>query len=244
MKAHNISTKTPLGPSAGASATKESTPAKARATKKRKVQASDDEEDEAPAPVKKEAKVKKETKAKKGAKAKVKEEVKEESEPSDVDDVVEGSFKLSDIPEAPPMLFENDDAGGYGGDGCDVCLVCCSSSPMDQHPTHGHTMPPTPPPPSTHLDSNGAVSSQPLDGVQPLVYEANSVYQSQTSPLPSSLMTRMMSMSPTIDHHQPSDSHFVPWFSQPVQQQNYFWDVVGNGSASAFTEHGHQQREG
>jgi hypothetical protein len=151
-----------------------------------------------------------------------------------------------DVPQAPPMSYEvdGDGGGGHDSDDSDVCIVG-SSSIADQRPRHGQSTPPTPPPPSTYLDSIGAAYSQPLNRVQPFVCEANTPYQLQMRPtpvmtMPTSTPTMMSSRRTTSDHHPPSAASPVTWFSPPFQQQSYSWDVVGNGATSA-TDHGHHQ---
>lgn len=251
MKAHGISSKTALGggESSKAATPAKATPAKGRASKKRKVEADNEDDDEAPAtPVKKEAKVKRETRAKKPSKVKEEEEeVKEESgQSSEADDVIEGSFCLKDIPQAPPMSCQSGGDGdvGHASDDSDVCFVG-SSSKTDRSPSHRQSMPPTPLPPSTHLDRIGAAFPPPLSRVQSFLCEANTPYRSQMRPTPSATMptltpTMMLSRRTTSDHPRPSAASPLSWGSQPTQQQSYFWNLNGNGTTSA-TGHGHHQ---
>lgn len=241
MKAHGISTKTALGSGdSSKTPTPKATPAKGRAAKKRKVE-TDNEDDEAPAtPVKKETKVKRETRTKKAIKVK-QEEVKEESDQdSDADDVIEGSFCLKDIPQAPAVSLKNGDDGGGGhdSDDSDVCFVG-SSSTTDQRPSHRRSMPPTLPPPPIHFDSTGGTYPQPVSHVQIVKHEANPPFQSQMRPTPVMTRPTMTATSrsfrrTTSDHPQPSAASPMTWIPRASQQHGHFWNVVEDGGRGPY----------
>lgn len=183
MKAHNIAPKgalvgggNPAGGSAGATS---SPPApKKRATKKRKVQAESDSDDEAP-----------------NVKQEVKKEVKSEKKPkAEAEHPDDGSCMLSDIPEAPSSLIKKEISCGDGvvvGAGTDdygaldVCHAYAMEQAVKQDPAlkheygseHQHTPSPHPHP---CLDNGGASSHtmSPAAKLQSFGYETNSDFQS------------------------------------------------------------------
>lgn len=180
MKAHDISPKGALsGGANGPAATSSPTAPKKRATKKRKVQAESDEDDEVP-DVKKE--FKKEVKAEK----------KPKQEAKHVDD---GSFLLSDIPQAPPSFVKKEESCGDGNDtgahgGADACQGCASEQAVKREPVLKYEHTPAPRPHShPSLDNGGAFShtTEPAAPMQSLGHGTNSGFQSLASahmPLP------------------------------------------------------------
>jgi hypothetical protein len=215
MKAHDIAPKGALSggvASAGGPAGSASSPTapKKRPTKKRKVQAESDEDDEIP-DVKKEAKAKKEAKV---------EEKKPKDEGKHSDD---GSFMLSDIPEAPPGFVKKEAScdsgtgtGGYAD--ADVCHDCTTEQAVKHESGFGHEHTPSPHP-LTCLDNGGAFSHPitPTAAMQSFGYQTNSGFQSLAqaqAPSP----TRMMEPSDGSAGVFPSGS----WVQ--TGPQHYYWD--------------------
>jgi len=219
MKAHDISPKgalsgtaTPAGGVTSAGSSPPSAPKK-RATKKRKVQAESEEDDEIP-DIKQE--VKKEVKAEK--------KVKAEAKHSD-----DGSFLLSDIPEAPPgFLKKEENCGGGIGPGVHGAPEACHASTAEQavKPEPGVKYEPglkyehTPSPhPQPSLDHGGALSHTmpPASPMQLFGYGTNSGFQTSPPALPPLPMRRI---------EPPDSSSGVLSRSTWLQPggQHYYWD--------------------
>jgi hypothetical protein len=213
MKAHNISPKGALSgsatPAGGANgpASSPTTAPKKRATKKRKVQAESEEDDEIPN-IKQE--VKKEVKAEKKPKV----------EPKDSDD---GSFLLSDIPEAPPGPVKKEescgDGSGVGAHGdVDVCHACTAEQAVKYEPGLKYEHEPSP---HHHpsLDHGGAFTHTmtPTAATQSFGYGTNSSFQS-LAPAQMPLLMRRTEESNGPAGVFPRGS----WLQ--TGPQHYYWD--------------------
>jgi hypothetical protein len=217
MKAHNITPKgalvggnVPAGGSAGSASSP--TAPKKRSAKKRKVQAESESEDETP-DVKKE----------------VKKEVKPEKKPKDeAKHPDDGSFMLSDIPEAPPSFVEKaasrDDGVGAGGFGdLDVCHACTTEQAVKQEPAlkhesgfgYDHTSSPHPEP---SLDNGGAFSRPmaPTAALQSFGYGTNSGFQSLAP-------AQMPIPIPMIEPSNGSSGVFPGGSWLQTGPQHYYW---------------------